>query len=129
MNELQLMNSGVPESANSLRVSAGDLAASVNAKLGFAAVHVLGLAESGGVGQRPAGELAVLPKAWAAAHETTERLVSIEVARAHFGLSRASFWRFRKRHRIRVLPGRRVDIADIVEAYEAERRGKRRLAA
>lgn len=67
--------------------------------------------------------------AWDDARSLTARLVSIESARVQFGMSRAAFWRFRKRHRIALLPGRRVYIDDIVEAFEAQRCGRRRMVA
>jgi hypothetical protein len=53
-------------------------------------------------------------------------LLNLSTAEAQFGFSRASFWRFRKRHRIHLLPGRRVNIDDIIEAFDAERAGLRR---
>lgn len=56
-----------------------------------------------------------------------KNLVSIKVAEADFGFSRVSFWRFRKRHRIHLLPGRRVCIDDILAAFSAERIGRRRV--
>ena len=67
--------------------------------------------------------------AWDDARSLTARLVSIESARLQFGMSRAAFWRFRKRHRIALLPGHRVYIDDIVEAFEAQRCGRRRMVA
>jgi hypothetical protein len=56
-------------------------------------------------------------------------LVALKTAEVEFGFSRVSFWRFRKRHRIRLLPGRRVNLEDILAAFEAERSGQRRLSS
>ncbi len=53
-------------------------------------------------------------------------LLSLRQAQSEFGFSRASFWRFRKRHRICLLPGRRVSAEDILSSFDAERAGRRR---
>jgi hypothetical protein len=57
-----------------------------------------------------------------------EHTITLAAAEAMSGLSRTTFWRFRKRHRIRLLTGRRICAADIISGFEAERRGTRRAA-
>ncbi len=51
----------------------------------------------------------------------TGRLLSIPDAARLFGLSKSSFLRFRKKHGVKTLPGKRVHIADIIAAMERER--------
>jgi hypothetical protein len=58
--------------------------------------------------------------------EFTERALSLERAESMVGFSRTTFWRFRKRHRIQLLTGRRICVADIIAGFEAERNGQRR---
>ena len=54
-------------------------------------------------------------------------LLTLKAAESEFGFSRVSFWRFRKRHRIHLLPGRRVSIEDILAGFSADRAGQRRM--
>jgi hypothetical protein len=60
--------------------------------------------------------------------ELKVRLLNLRSAENAFGFSRTAFWRFRKRHRIRLLPNGRVCIDDVFAGLEAERRGQRRIA-
>lgn len=60
--------------------------------------------------------------------EVTQDLVPLREIETVFGLGRTTFWRFRKRHHIEVLPGRRVSMADVIDAFAAERKGLRRAA-
>lgn len=61
--------------------------------------------------------------------KATNDLQTLTAAQAALGLSRATFWRFRKRHRIKVVTGWHVSLADLTEAIECERRGMRRIVA
>jgi hypothetical protein len=54
-------------------------------------------------------------------------LLTLKAAEQEFGFSRVSFWRFRKRHRIHLLPGRRVSTEDILAGFSADRAGQRRM--
>jgi len=58
----------------------------------------------------------------------TSDLRSIQWAQQALGLSRATFWRFRKYHRIAVVAGRRISLTDLAAALECERCGIRRPA-
>jgi len=58
--------------------------------------------------------------------QTINEMVRIADAGRMLNLSRATFWRFRKRHRIRTLPGATLWWSDVSEALKAEREGKRR---
>lgn len=51
-----------------------------------------------------------------------ETIVKLERAAALFSLSRTSFFRFRRKHGIATLPGRKVSLALVVAGFEAERR-------
>jgi hypothetical protein len=55
-------------------------------------------------------------------------LLPLKRAQAAFGFTRTSFWRFRIKHRIRLLPGRQINIDDVIAGLQAERRGQRRAA-
>ncbi len=51
-----------------------------------------------------------------------ETIVKLGRAAELFGLSRTSFFRFRRKHRIATLPGRKVSLSLVVAGFEAERR-------
>ena len=53
------------------------------------------------------------------------RLVSIVEVMKICGISRTTLWRLRRRHGIRLLPGRKIHLDDMDRAYEAERGLKR----
>jgi hypothetical protein len=67
-----------------------------------------------------------LPVTETPAARLNRTLLPLATAEAEFGFSRVSFWRFRKRHRIRLLPGRRISVEDILAGFAAERLGRRR---
>lgn len=50
-----------------------------------------------------------------------ETIVPLEAAAKFFGFSRTSFFRFRRRHRLRKLPGNKVSMSAIVISLESER--------
>jgi len=113
--------------------SATELAESINEQLGHGTVQLGSALLKRRDRECPNSQRgrvkATVPDVWDQAGPLTSRLVPIESACAQLGLSRSTFWRFRKRHRIKVLPGHRIYIDDIVEAFEAERRGCRRKIA
>lgn len=47
-------------------------------------------------------------------------LLRLEPAAVLIGVSRTSFWRFRRKHKIRLVVGRRVSVEDIRRALEQE---------
>lgn len=65
------------------------------------------------------GSVAGLPS-YVAAYVKSQ--VALDDAQELFGFSRTSFFRFRRRHAIATLPGRKISLADIVAAFESERR-------
>ena len=124
-----MQNSIIVES-NIVRPRAHQLANTINADLGFCAVEL-----GSRIGSSVAPNVIANGKLEGARHAAEAlgrlqfELISLEEAERQIGLSRTAFWRFRKRHRVRVLPGRRVNVDDIIDAFTAERGGKRRQIA
>lgn len=56
------------------------------------------------------------------AEEYVAKLLTVSAAQAAFGFSESTFLRFRQRHRIQLLPGKRVHIDDVIAALDRERR-------
>lgn len=61
------------------------------------------------------------PNSRPSADEYAAKLVTATEAAKRFKMDRATFWRFRKRHHIRLLTGRRVHLDDVVRGFESER--------
>lgn len=57
-----------------------------------------------------------------AAKDYVAKLLPVGVARELFCMSQSTFLRFRHRHKIALLPGRRVHISDVMAALERDRR-------
>jgi hypothetical protein len=53
--------------------------------------------------------------------EYLSKLVTIAEAQERLGMSKATFWRFRTRHGVAVLTGRKVCIDDVINALDRER--------
>lgn len=49
------------------------------------------------------------------------KLLTVTVAGEKFGLSRTTFCRLRRRHKIPLLPGLKVHVDDVIAALEKER--------
>lgn len=54
--------------------------------------------------------------------EYVSKLLTVSAAQAAFGFSESTFLRFRQRHRIQVLPGKRIHTDDIIAGLDRERR-------
>ena len=50
------------------------------------------------------------------------KLLTVSEAQAAFGFSESTFLRFRQRHRIQLLSGKRVHVDDVIAALDRERR-------
>jgi hypothetical protein len=53
--------------------------------------------------------------------EYVAKLLTVSEAQAAFKLSESTFLRFRQRHKIQVLPGKRIHIDDIIAAMDRDR--------
>lgn len=53
--------------------------------------------------------------------EYVDRLLPISDAAKKYGMSKTAFWRFRRRHKLATLPGRRVHEDDVIAAMNRER--------
>ena len=61
------------------------------------------------------------------APEYSEDLLTLRQAEALFKMSRNTLDRFRRRHGIKLLTGKKVHKGDIIAGFEAERKGRRIL--
>jgi hypothetical protein len=125
-----IMRNSITAESNDSRRSALQVADQINTNLGFQAIEVGSRltplnSHHVSIAGKPVGTREVVE----ALLRLELNLIPLDEAERHVGLSRTAFWRFRKRHRIHVLPGRRVNVDDIIDAFAAERGGKRRLVA
>jgi hypothetical protein len=56
------------------------------------------------------------------AQEYAVKMLTVSAAVSAFGFSTSTFMRLRRRHKIQILPGRKVHVDDIIAALERERR-------
>ena len=54
--------------------------------------------------------------------EYVAKLLTVSEAQSAFKFSESTFLRFRQRHKIQVLPGKRIHVDDVIAGLDRERR-------